>query len=165
MKPYDTLQNLDRTINNIKYQLKYSKNKNESESILKDLLKVRNEFNTFINDNLQADVLETLILDLILTKIKLESKLGENHIYDLNLYLGQLGEIIKEGKDLKASELISYLKQPYNVMIEKDFEANQDMERVQRMMAKIPKTDRFLNILQEFVDILKTDINTKKYDY
>ena len=158
MKPYDTLQNLDRTINNIKYQLKYSKNKNESESILKDLLKVRNEFNTFINDNLQADVLETLILDLILTKIKLESKLGENHIYDLNLYLGQLGEIIKEGKDLKASELISYLKAPYEKMIQIDFEEKEDLERVQRMMDKIPKNEYLLNTFQEFINILKTDI-------
>ena len=158
MKPYDTIQNLDRTINNIKYQLKYSKNKNESESILKELLKVRNECNTFINDNLQSDVLETLILDLILTKIKLESKLGENHIYDLNLYLGQLGEIIKEGKDLKASELISYLKAPYEKMIQIDFEEKEDLERVQRMMDKIPKNEYLLNTFQEFINILKTDI-------
>ena len=162
IKPYNLIQDLDRSINNVKYQLKYSKDKKASETVIKDLTKVRTEFNNMLNTELHADVLETLILDLILTKIKLESKLGENHIYDLNLYLGQLGDVIREGKDVKASELISYLKQPYNVMIEKDFEEKQDLERVQRMMAKIPKNDHFLNILQEFVDIIKTDITFKK---
>ena len=162
IKPYNLIQDLDRSINNVKYQLKYSKDKKAAETIVKDLTKVRMEFNNMLNTELHADVLETLILDLILTKIKLESKLGENHIYDLNLYLGQLGDVIREGKDVKASELISYLKQPYNVMIEKDFEEKQDLERVQRMMAKIPKNDHFLNILQEFVDIIKTDITFKK---
>jgi len=167
MKPYNLIQDLERSINNVKYQLKYSKDRKSSEKIVNDLTKVKTEFNTFLNGVFYADVLETLILELIITKIKLESKLGETHIYDLEMYLGQLAQIIKEGKDLKSSELIHVLKQPYERMIEIDFEEKQDFERVERMVAKIPKNEHYLETMQEFVEILKTEItlNQKQNEF
>jgi len=167
MKPYNLIQDLERSINNVKYQLKYSKDRKSSEKIVNDLTKVKTEFNTFLNGVFYADVLETLILELIITKIKLESKLGETHIYDLEMYLGQLAQIIKEGKDLKSSELIHVLKQPYERMIEIDFEEKQDFERVERMVAKIPKNEHYLETMQEFVEIIKTEItlNQKQNEF
>jgi len=167
MKPYNLIQDLERSINNVKYQLKYSKDRKSSEKIVNDLTKVKTEFNTFLNGVFYADVLETLILELIITKIKLESKLGETHIYDLEMYLGQLAQIIKEGKDLKSSELIHVLKQPYERMIEIDFEEKQDFQRVERMVAKIPKNEHYLETMQEFVEIIKTEItlNQKQNEF
>jgi len=166
-KPFNLIQDLERSINNVKYQLKYSKDRKSAETIVNDLTKVKTEFNAFLNGVFYADVLETLILELIITKIKLESKLGETHIYDLEMYLGQLAQIIKEGKDLKSSELIHVLKQPYERMIEIDFEEKQDFERVERMVAKIPKNEHYLETMQEFVEIIKTEItlNQKQNEF
>jgi len=166
-KPFNLIQDLERSINNVKYQLKYSKDRKAAETIVNDLTKVKTEFNAFLNGVFYADVLETLILELIITKIKLESKLGETHIYDLEMYLGQLAQIIKEGKDLKSSELIHVLKQPYERMIEIDFEEKQDFERVERMVAKIPKNEHYLETMQEFVEIIKTEItlNQKQNEF
>jgi len=40
MKPYNLIQDLERSINNVKYQLKYSKDKKAAETIVKDLKKL-----------------------------------------------------------------------------------------------------------------------------
>ena len=158
IKPFEIIQSLDRVVNNIKYQFKFSKNKKESESIVKELTKARNDFNTILNNTFQSDALETLILELVITKIKLEYKSDDARVYDLELYLSQLSQIVKDGKDVKASELISVLKLPYEKMMTKDFDEKQDLLRVQKMMEKVPTNDSFLKIIQEFMDILKTDI-------
>jgi len=70
-------------------------------------------------------------------------------------------------RDLKSSELIHVLKQPYERMIEIDFEEKQDFERVERMVAKIPKNEHYLETMQEFVEIIKTEItlNQKQNEF
>ena len=162
MKPFENLQKFDRLIGNLKYQLKYSKNKKETDKLLIGILEVRNSFNEILNSSFYIDVIETLIFDLLLTKIRLDTKKDQTEIYDLDTYLANIGQIIKEGKDLKGSELISLLKLPYETMTIKDFEENDDLERTAKIFNRIPKNENFIKVLQEFTDILKSDIILKK---
>lgn len=158
MKPYENLQKFDRLINNLKYQLRYSKNKKESDKILIGISEVRNSFNEFLNGYFYADVLETLILDLLLTKIKFDTEKANLKIYDLEAYLAEIGQIIKQGKNVKASELIDYLRIPYQNMTIKDYDKNQDLERASKIFKRIPTEEFFLNNIQELINILKSDI-------
>lgn len=158
MKPFENLQKLDRLINNLKYQLRYSKNKKESDKILIGISEVRNSFNEFLNGYFYVDVIETLIFDLLLTKIRLDTEKDNIKIYDLDAYLAEIGQIIKEGKNLKGTELISYLKIPYKNMTIKDFDKKQDLERATEIFKRIPKDDYFVKNLKEFVNVLKSDI-------
>jgi len=161
IKPYQITQNLDRTINSLKYQLRYSKNKKEADKALNELTKVKKDLDFIFNNTFYTDILETLVLDLILTKIRLESKLEDKYIIDLNFYLASLGQIIKDGKDLKAAELISYLKLPYEKMMVEDFEERQDAERSKKILDRIPTDEKLLSVLDQFFNILKTDIKLK----
>ena len=158
MKPYQIIQNLDRTTNSLKYQLRYSKNKKDADKALNELTKVKKDLDNLFNNSFYTDILETLTLELILTKIMLECKAEENYIIDLNFYLAKLAQIVKEGKDLKAMELISQLKLPYERMMLEDFNEKQDKERTKKILERIPTDEKLLSVLDQFFNILKTDI-------
>jgi hypothetical protein len=158
MRPYKSINDLDRLIKNISYHFKFSKNKKETNKILSELNSIKNDLNMFLDEVFYADVFEVMLMELIITKIRLEAKLDENHIYDLKIMLSQIAQSIKEGKDLKATELISYLKSPYEKLMINDFEEKQDLNRIKKLIKRIPNDNYFLNLIYEFTQKTKNEI-------
>lgn len=153
------INKINSVLNFLEYQKKYAKNKQNFETQISTLKSVKSDIDMLLNKTVYKDgALDTLILEMLLLKIRFESKLNDKHIHDLELYLKYFGDVINNGADLKASELTSYIKLPYEKLIEADFEKREDFDRVAKMLNKMLKDDEILKMLNEFTNVLKQDI-------
>ena len=153
------INKINSVLNFLEYQKKYAKNKQNFETQINTLKGLKGDVDTLMNKTVYKDgAVDTLILEMLLLKIRLESKLDDKHIHDLELYLKYFGDVINNGADLKASELTSYIKLPYEKLIEADFEKREDFDRVAKMLNRMLKDDEILKMLNEFTNVLKQDI-------
>ena len=153
------INKINSVLNFLEYQKKYAKNKQNFETQISTLKGLKSDVDTLLNKTVYKDgAVDTLILEMLLLKIRLESKLDDKHIHDLELYLKYFGDVINNGADLKASELTSYIKLPYEKLIEADFEKREDFDRVAKMLNRMLKDDEILKMLNEFTNVLKQDI-------
>jgi len=153
------INKINSVLNFLEHQKKYSKNKQSFDTQINTLKSTKENIDVLLNKTINKDgAVDTLILEMLLLKISLESKLNDKHIHDLELYLKYFGDVIENGSNQKAAELASQIKLPYQKLIEDDFEKREDFDRVAKMLNRMLKDDQILKMLTEFTDKLKQDI-------
>ena len=174
MKPFQLIESLDNIISDLKYSLKYSKNKAKSEKQIKQLVSVRNNLNVMLHRSMQTDSLELLIFAYIEKCMVVE--IQENVIhkykykedveikpYDMEFYLKQLGNVMSGGASFAKSKVMAQIRLSYDYLMNEDYKNNNDTQRVEKMLEKIPSEDKTSKMLTEFVKIIITNIKLKKY--
>jgi len=153
------INKINSVLNFLEHQKKYSKNKQSFDTQINNLKSTKEDIDVLLNKVIYKDgAFDTLILESLLLKIRLESKLDDKHIHDLNLYLKHFVGVIENGTNHKASELVSQIKLPYEKMIQDDFEKREDFDRVAKMLNRMVKDDEVLKILTDYTDKLKQKI-------
>jgi hypothetical protein len=174
MKPFEMIQSLDSIISDLKYTLKYSKNKAKSEKQIKQLVSVRKNLNVMLHHSMQTDSLELLIFAYIEKCMVVE--IQENVIhkyrykedveikpYDMEFYLKQLGDLMSGGASFAKSKVMAQIRLSYDCLMNEDYKKNNDTERVEKMIEKIPSEKSVSEMLTEFCKIIITNIKLKKH--
>ena len=162
MKPFEILNDLNTLKNYLQNDKKYSRRKELVQKEIEKVDKIIKTANTLLNDQFNTDIFSTLILIALSLKIKLETKQDINDFYDIELFLKQFGQEIKDGANLKAAEISDQMKFPYEQRINKDFDKNEDLNRVGELMNRIPTTEDNIKTLNEFITILKNDVSINR---
>ena len=162
MKPFEMLQSLDSVIADLKYWLKYSKNKAKSEKQIKQLVSVRKNLNIMLHHSMQTDSLELLIFAYI-EKCMVIDGVQKGETYEMDWYLKQLGGVMEQGAAFRKAQVIDKIRSGYDYLMTVDYEINKDTQRVEKMLEKIPSEKSVSEMLTEFVKIIITNIKLKKY--
>ena len=153
------INKINSVLNFLEHQKKYSKNKQSFDTQISNLKSAKEDIDVLLNKTVYKDgAVDTLILESLFLKIRLESKLDDKHIHDLGLYLKHFVGVIENGTNQKATELISQIKLPYEKLIEADFEKREDFDRVAKMLNRMVKDDEVLKILTDYTDKIKQKI-------
>ena len=158
MKPFEIINDLNTLKNYLQNDKKYSKRKELVQKEIDRVDKISKVVSVILNEEINPNIFSTLILMALSLKIKLETKQDINAFYDIELFLKGFGQEIRDGAQLKAMEVADQMKYPYEQRITHDFDKEQDLNRVGKLMKRIPTTDENLEILREFINILKTDV-------
>ena len=162
MKPFEMIQSLDSIISDLKYGLKYSKNKAKSEKQIKQLVSVRKNLNVMLHHSMQTDSLELLIFAYI-EKCMVIDGVQKGETYEMDWYLKQLGGVMEQGAAFRKAQVIDKIRSGYDYLMTVDYEINKDTKRVEKMLEKIPSEKSVSNMLTEFAKIIITNIKLKKY--
>ena len=162
MKPFEMIQSLDSIISDLKYGLKYSKNKAKSEKQIKQLVSVRKNLNVMLHHSMQTDSLELLIFAYI-EKCMVIDGVQNGKTYSMEWYLKQLGGVMSQGAAFRKVQVMHQIRSGYDALMNEDYKKNNDTQRVEKMLEKIPSEKSVSNMLTEFAKIIITNIKLKKY--
>ena len=107
-KPYKLIKDANKVVNELKEDLKYSKDKIKDAKRINNLLDALKGFNDMLSYRYKTDVVDTLILALIYEYL-LIYKAYENEV-PIHQILNHLDFSISNGTEQKKKEVISILK-------------------------------------------------------
>ena len=109
LKPFQIIENQKKVIENLRFKLKYSKNKQKDATDINALIKTLKCFDGMLVSKYKTDAVETLILSLIYEYL-LMFKAYKNEI-PLDFIKYNIQKDITNGAEHKKNEVISILKQ------------------------------------------------------
>lgn len=144
---FQDIKDIDDIISDLKYNLKFEKNKNKANKRISKLYNIRNNYDNVLCHNFKLDTLNALIL----SNLKAQIMSDKGHLtgnIDLNFYLKQTATVIQDGYEQKLSELSSIIKGGLDAKY-----LNEDKD-----ILKCPKKETISNRIVELLGILKQDI-------
>lgn len=114
MNPYQTIENLKKEVNNLKYELKYSKNKKKEAKRINTIITALNEYDSMLIGKYKTDAVNRLIYGLILEYYK-RYNVGAGGDIPLYQMLNEIGNTLTYHSEYKKLEIISQLKTNYVV--------------------------------------------------
>jgi len=112
MTPYQTIENLKKEVANLKYELKYSKNKQKDAKRINTIITVLNEFDDMLLHKYKTDAVNRLIYGLILEYYK-RYNVGSGGEIPLYKMIDEIDNTLAYDAEYKKLEIISQLKTNY----------------------------------------------------
>lgn len=124
---FEDINVLDTQISNLKWKLKYSKNKDKDHEVINKLTEVRNNYNGMLRDKYYLDSLDALIFSLMLNLIT-EKGTPIEYNMDLQAIHRRVISVIKDGAMQKRGQLIAHLILGWEAQCLKRYEVHKDKE-------------------------------------
>ena len=109
MKPYKKIQNTNRIIKDLKYELQFSKNKKRDAERINTLIDMLNAFDDMLVSDYYTNAVETLIYTLIHEYLMMHEAYKKE--IPLHSIIENIEFAIRNGAEQKKLEVISILKQ------------------------------------------------------
>ena len=115
-----------------------------------------------LHHSMQTDSLELLIFAYI-EKCMVIDGVQNGETYEMDWYLKQLGGVMEQGAAFRKVQVMHQIRSGYDALMNEDYKKNNDTQRVEKMLEKIPSDNDTSNMLTEFVKIIISNIKLKKY--
>jgi len=148
MKPFEHIENCKRVVNNLKFKLQYSKNKEKDAEDINTLIKALKSFDDMLVYKYKTDAINTLIYALFY-ELLMFYKAYENDL-PLNEIIRTITTDLNYGSELKKEQVISILK------------TNELSNKIKNNNVFDDNYTNFEPLLEEIIMKIKTDIQWKK---